>query len=86
MEKPKNLSTINISIYVIIIILTIIKLVLYFAETAYSAPVIWNTIFNIFILTCSIIVIPLYKKYYTRMMMVYNSVYLDRCSYYKLSF
>ena len=66
MEKPKYISAINISIYVIIIILTIIKLVVNFTETVYSASVICDLIFNFIILICSIILIVLYKLFWTR--------------------
>ena len=72
MEKPKYLSAINISIYVIIIILTIIKLVLNFTETVYSASVICDIIFNFIILICSIIVIALYKLFLIRMILAYT--------------
>ena len=71
MKKPKYLSAINISIIVIVIILTIIKLVLNFVETVYSASVICDIIFNCMILICSIIVIALYKLYSTRMILAY---------------
>ena len=69
MEKPKYISAINISIYVIIIILTIIKLVVNFTETVYSASVICDLIFNFIILICSIILVVLYKLVWTRMIM-----------------
>ena len=62
MEKPKYFSAINISINVIIIILTIIKLVLNFTEAVYNASVICDIILNFIILICSIIVITLYKS------------------------
>ena len=76
MEKPKYLSAINISIYVIIIILTIIKLVLNFTETVYSASVICDIIFNFIILICSIIVIPIYKLFWIRMILAYSILFM----------
>ena len=76
MEKPRYISAINISIYVIIIILTIIKLVLNFVETVYSASVICDIIFNFIILICSIIVIPIYKLFWIRMILAYSILFM----------
>ena len=71
MEKPKYLSAINISIYIIIIILAIIKLVLNFTETVYTASVICNIIFTFILLICAIILIILYKYYLVRFIVGY---------------
>ena len=71
MEKPKHLSAINISLHIIIIILTILKLVINFTETVYKASVICDTIFNFIILIFSILLIILYKFFNTRFIFAY---------------
>ena len=71
MEKPKYLSAINISLYIIIIILTIIKLVINFTEAMYSASVISDIIINFIILICAIILIIFYKIYLIRIIISY---------------
>ena len=71
MEKPNYLSAINISCYVIIIILTIIKIVLNFIETVYNGYVISDFVLNFIILLSSIIMIILYKFFLVRMVVAY---------------
>ena len=70
MEKPKYLSAINISLHIIIIILTILKLVINFTETVYKASVICDIIFNFIVLICAILFIILYKISYTRFIFI----------------
>ncbi len=71
MEKPKYLSAINQSLYVIIIILTIIKLAINFTDLVYTSSVILDIIFNFIILICTTIMLILYKHYFIRFMVGY---------------
>ena len=67
MEKSKYITALNMSLYIIIIILSIIKLVINFIETEYSVCIIFDIIFNFIILISTIILIIVYKFYEIRM-------------------
>ena len=74
MEKPKYLLAIIRSLYIIIVILTIIKLYLDFTECVYNATVISDIIFNFIILICAIILFILYKSFLIRLIVNYISL------------
>ena len=70
MEKPKYLSAINKSLYIIIAFLSIIKLILDFTECVYTVAVIFDIIFNFIFVICSITLCFVYK--YTLIRFILN--------------